>query len=331
MSILKERLSAVQLERVEFEPDEPPGLMFTMREVVQSAGELEIDLVNAITGKIIQPEEDDYTPRSHKDGQKCKRNKEWAHGEWLEDLNFWKKKAGELVPIHLVPAAERRKMVRIFRVYRYKRFKEPFDLRFKVRNVADGSKQKSGWTMTYSPVCKNTTIRLFFALAAYYGMEVYGSDLDQAFLQVNHKKPVYCYLPDNFKDQNGKLVDRKYFCLKVLKNLYGFDEAPKGLFDFMCEKLLKLGFIRSDHDPGLFYRMGKGEFTLCTVYVDDVNVGSTKKGAAAQVIADLEKLGVELSLERNPKRYVGYRIQYYKNGDISLDTYLFGGQLIKLD
>jgi hypothetical protein len=183
--------------------------------------------------------------------------------------------------------------------------------------------------MTYSPVCKNTTIRMFFALCAYYNMEVYGSDLDQAFLQVTRKRPVYCIVPKNFKDENGNLVNPNEYVLKVIKNLYGFDEAPKGLFDFMCDKLLALGFTRSDHDPGLFYRIGKGEFTLVTLYVDDVNIGSTKEGAAAQVITDLKGMGVELSLEKNPKRYVGYRIKYHDNGDISLDTQDYCAKLIE--
>eukprot|EP00957_Ditylum_brightwellii_P115337 8795326-Ditylum_brightwellii.AAC.2 len=53
--------------------------------------------------------------------------------------------------------------------------------------------------------------------------------------------------------------------LKLNRSLYGLRQAPHKFFEFLKKKLLRCGFVQSQHDPCLFI----SNKVIYLVYVDD--------------------------------------------------------------
>nr|GFB88802.1 putative ribonuclease H-like domain-containing protein [Tanacetum cinerariifolium] len=64
---------------------------------------------------------------------------------------------------------------------------------------------------------------------------------------------------------------------KVVKALYGLDQAPRAWCETLANYLLENGFQRGKIDQALFIKKQKGYILLVQVYVDDIIFGSTNK------------------------------------------------------
>ena len=95
-------------------------------------------------------------------------------------------------------------------------------------------------------------------------------DMKSAFLNGPIQELVYVEQPPGFQDP--KFSNHVY---KLLKALYGFNQAPRVWYECLKELLLKQGFEIGKADPTLFtYRVGKDIF-VCQIYVDDIIFGCT--------------------------------------------------------
>ena len=132
--------------------------------------------------------------------------------------------------------------------------------RFKARLVAKGYKQISGidFHETFSPVAKQSTLRLLLTLAASRNLEIRNIDIKTAFLNGNLDEEIFMEMPPGYR------LDGKVWKLK--KTLYGLKQAPRAWHKRLTEELEKLGFSCSCADPGLF----TGNEALLLVYVDDL-------------------------------------------------------------
>src|SRR5438132_10638062 len=94
--------------------------------------------------------------------------------------------------------------------------------------VAKGYTQKEGEDFfdTYSPVARLTTIRVLLLLAASHDLLVHQMDVKTAFLNGELEEKIYMEQPDGFivHDQEGKVC-------KLLKSLYGLEQAPKQWYE----------------------------------------------------------------------------------------------------
>nr|GEW44019.1 putative ribonuclease H-like domain-containing protein [Tanacetum cinerariifolium] len=127
-------------------------------------------------------------------------------------------------------------------------------IRNKARLVVQGHTQDEGidYEEVFAPVARIEGIRLFLAYASFMGFMVYQMDVKSAFLYGIIKEEVYVCQPLGFEDPDHS--DKVY---KVVKALYGLDQAPRAWYETLANYLLENGFQRDK-----FQMSSMGEFTF---------------------------------------------------------------------
>ncbi|GJY25578.1 putative ribonuclease H-like domain-containing protein, partial [Tanacetum coccineum] len=117
----------------------------------------------------------------------------------------------------------------------------------------------------FALVARIEAIRIFLAFASYMGFIVYQMDVKSAFLYGKNDGEVYVSQPPGFLDP--KCPQKVY---KVVKALYGLQQAPIAWYASLSTFLLKNGYIRGTIDKTLFLKKDKHDIILVQVYVDDI-------------------------------------------------------------
>ena len=288
------------------------------------------------------PSHPHYTPTSYTAATKCAQWARWTYGQGIpgnigacgrEDQSWIDHKVYERFLRSMVPDDEL--IIPTFRIFKRKTNRTVPE---KSRTVANGSFMNSDWKDRYSPTVRNLTCRIFFALAAYYGLHITGGDLETSFLQCPVPKkpdgtPRYYYLeyPPGFYE-DGQEVDRKTYVMRCSKMVYGLDTSSKALYERMNSELTRQGFSRSSHDSSLYWRIQDGHWSLAILYVDDCCVASTSRKVSEEVFREMRRGSdttepIVVSIDPNPVDFLGYSIKYYKNG-ISLDANEYTKKLV---
>uniref|UniRef100_A0A803PJG2 Reverse transcriptase Ty1/copia-type domain-containing protein n=1 Tax=Cannabis sativa TaxID=3483 RepID=A0A803PJG2_CANSA len=184
----------------------------------------------------------------------------------------------------LVPPTSDMTIVHNKWVYRVKYNKDGSVDRHKARLVAKGFQQLPGidFFETYSPVNKPCTIQIIFTLAATFGWDIQQVDINNAFLNGDHKEDVYMYQPQGFIDSEYP----NHVC-KLNKAIYGVRQAPRAWFYKLKSSLLQWGFQNSKSDSSLFYTRQNGHLLLLLVYVYDILITGENMTHIQQVITQL--------------------------------------------
>lgn len=137
--------------------------------------------------------------------------------------------------------------------------------KYKARLVAKGFMQKQGrdFQETFAPVAKLATIRIVLAVANKKKYMCHQMDVKTAFLNGFLDEDVYMYPPEGFEVDSGKLC-------KLKKSLYGLKQSPRCWNIRFNNFILKLNFIRSNHDYCVYVRVSGKEVTYVILYVDDL-------------------------------------------------------------
>lgn len=83
-----------------------------------------------------------------------------------------------------------------------------------------------GFSETYSPVVKLTTMRVVLTLAVTQGWDIRQLDINNAFLNGYLQEDVYMVPSEGFIDTHFP-----HHVCKLRKALYGLKHAPRGWFD----------------------------------------------------------------------------------------------------
>ena len=100
--------------------------------------------------------------------------------------------------------------------------------RKKARLVALGHLDRlKDYIINLAPTLMRYALRVILSIASMFGMQVYSSDVKQAYIQADTplQRPVYMYPPKGYKDI------RKGMMLKLNKPLHGMTEAGSYWFD----------------------------------------------------------------------------------------------------
>jgi hypothetical protein len=155
--------------------------------------------------------------------------------------------------------------------------------KWKARLNCHGGQQQYGiivWE-TYSSVVNWFSIRLFLVISILKDWETRQIDFVLAYPQADVECDIYMEVPVRF-DIPGR--DKKKYCLKLKKNIYGTKQAGRVWNKFVHKGLIKLGYAVSRIDSCVYYK-GSSVFML---YVDDGIFAGPDKQEIASLIQELQ-------------------------------------------
>ncbi|UYV66792.1 hypothetical protein LAZ67_4002870, partial [Cordylochernes scorpioides] len=189
-----------------------------------------------------------------------------------------------------------------------------WELRHKARLVAKGFSQKYGidYEETFAPVVRQSTIRVFLALAVEYNLIVHQMDVQSAYLNGEIKEEVYMAQPENF-------VSRKYpekVC-RLKKAIYGLKQAVIVWHEKLDTELKYLGLKQIQSDNCVYIKHHEG-ILLVAIYVDDLIIAAERKDTLIYFNESMKKIFKIKDLGKI-NYCLGIRIHTEKDGSISID------------
>ncbi|MBW0534635.1 hypothetical protein O181_074350 [Austropuccinia psidii MF-1] len=103
-------------------------------------------------------------------------------------------------------------------------------------------------------------------------------DVKSAFLNANLTETVYLSIPQ------GLDFERRRYCLKLNKAIYGLKQAPLAWYKRLQKWLVNVGFASCTLDPCVFYRFGQSP-TWLYIHVDDIAIFSSNASVFKKEIA----------------------------------------------
>ncbi len=142
------------------------------------------------------------------------------------------------------------------------------DGRHKVRCVADGHLTDLPLDSVYSGVVSLRGLRLMLFLAELNDMEVWATDIGNAYLEATTYEKLYIIGGSEFGDLEGHI-------LVIQKALYGLRSSGKRWHERLADCLRSEGFQPCKVEPDLWIRPSKDEscYEMVAVYVDDLAFG----------------------------------------------------------
>ena len=193
------------------------------------------------------------------------------------------KEMGNYKPVPLRDIPKGTKLIDMVWSMRRKRCINTQDVyKWKARLNIHGGQQEHGvhyWD-TYAPVVTWQTVRLFLILSLLLGWQSWQLDFVMAYPQAPAEMPLYMRLPQGYQ-RHG--MTRKTHALKLIRNVYGQNQAGRVWNKYMDQGMKNIGFMPSKFDPCIYYR---GD-AIFLVYIDDCIVFGPNTQAIDQVVTDL--------------------------------------------
>jgi hypothetical protein len=181
----------------------------------------------------------------------------------------------------------------------------------------DGSKQVKGinyWD-TYAPVKSWPMVRLLLTMAIIRGW--YTKQLDfvltytQAPIEIDN---LYMQVPRDFHVPGAK--SDKDYVLNVENNIYGQKQSGRVWNKHLVSKLTSnaIGFTQSSIDECVFYQ-GRSMYVL---YIDDSILAGPDESELNQIIEDMKKAGLKLTVEDDISNFLKVQIERKTDGTIHM-------------
>jgi hypothetical protein len=213
----------------------------------------------------------------------------------------------------------------VWAMRRKRRIKTGEIYKWKARLNLHGGKQKHGvnfWE-TYAPVVTWSAIRLVLILAILHKWHTRQVDFVLAYPQADVECDMYMQLPQGFELEGS--LDKRDYCLKILKNIYGQKQAGRVWNQHLHKGLVKIGFVQSEIDHCVYYR----GTTVFLLYVDDGVLASHQEGDIAQVLELLDD-SFDMTDEGDLSDYLGVHIEELPDGKLSLTQPRLIDQVIEM-
>lgn len=163
--------------------------------------------------------------------------------------------------------------------------------RHKARLVVRGCHQKEGidFNEIFSPVVRQTSIRVLLGLVALFDMDLEQLDVKTAFLHGDLEEEIYMKQPEGFV-----VPGKEHLVCRLKKSLYGLKQAPRQWYKRFDSFMISLGYSRSQFDDCVYYGQFNGSQVYLLLYVDDMLIASRDKSL-------ISRLKVQLSNEFDMK------------------------------
>jgi len=151
------------------------------------------------------------------------------------------------------------------------KIKDGKPIKYKARCVVRGDLATPGihYDMIFAPTAAYDSVRIICSIAAAEGMDLYQSDISQAFLQAKIDKDVWIKRPwdPRYPRQGGPPM-----VAKLHKSLYGLPSSPRSWYLEYSNYLIDhLGFRQLTGDCCVFIKEdGKGSKIITSCFVNDV-------------------------------------------------------------
>jgi hypothetical protein len=142
------------------------------------------------------------------------------------------------------------------------------DGRHKVRCVADGHLTDIPVDSVYSGVVSLRGLRIMLFLAELNDLEVWATDIGNAYLEAHTKEKLYIIAGSEFGDKQGRI-------LIIKKALYGLRSSGKRWHERFADCLRNEGFQPCKAEPDIWIRPSTDNscYEMVAVYVDDLAIG----------------------------------------------------------
>jgi hypothetical protein len=203
-------------------------------------------------------------PRNHAEAVKIDEkygNSKWIDAEQLEIKQLMEYKSFEDLGVGArIPEGHTK--IPVHFVYDVKH-----DGRHKARLVAGGHRTSTPVDSVYSGVVSLMGIRMVTFLAELNDLELWGTDIGNAYLESYTKEKVVFVAGPEFGDLEGHL-------LVIIKALYGLRSSGARWHDRLFDALSEMGFTPSKADPDIWMRARGDHYEYVAVYVDDLLIAS---------------------------------------------------------
>ncbi len=188
------------------------------------------------------------------------------------------------------------------------------DFTRKARLVAGGHMTEAPNSITYSSVVSRDSVRIMFLIAALNELDIWMSDVGNAYLNAQPREKIYTYAGPEFGPQDeGKMVI-------IVRALYGLKSSGAAWRAHFAKSLEDLGFFPCYADMDVWRRPAERKdktpyYEYILVYVDDqLTISEDPKNITDALQAP--PFNYELKGVGPPTRYLGVTI-----GDYMLGTY----------
>ena len=155
-------------------------------------------------------------------------------------------------------------------------------VRYKARLCAQGFSQVHGYDYfeTFSPVIRQTSIRIILSIAAAEDMVLHQMDVNSAFLHGKIDTEIYMKATPELNRGPNSYV-------RLRKALYGLKQASRIWNSNINSFFSTRGFKRSEVEPCIYILHRNGAKVIVGVYVDDLIIAGTNDEIVQWIKAEL--------------------------------------------
>ena len=156
------------------------------------------------------------------------------------------------------------------------------DGRHKARLVAGGHLTDTPVESVYSSVVSLKGLRLVMFLAELNGLDVWATDVGNAYLEANTKEKVYIIAGPEFGTRQGHV-------LLINKALYGLKSSGLRWHERFADSLREMGFVPSRAENDIWMRRAGDVYEYIATYVDDLAICSKDPQAIIDELTKVHK------------------------------------------
>ena len=194
------------------------------------------------------------------------------------------------------------KKIRVHLIYAVKH-----DGRHKARCVADGHLTDVPLDSVYSGVVSLRGIRILIFLAELNGLETWGTDIGNAYLEAYTSELVYIIAGPEFGEREGST-------LIIVKALYGLRSSGLQWHMRFSAVMRKEGFTPCKMEPDIWIRESQGIYEYVAVYVDDLAIAMANPSEFTDIL--LNRYGFKLKGTGHIKFHLG--CDFHRDADGTL-------------